>query len=159
MSPNAHLVDAVASHKAAKYFLVFSKPWWRDSELLYLNLTKGRTISSLQTRQTFYFTPPTGSGSSLVMAYNDGQNAEFWGSLTDRKFSRYPGTMDFLYQMNDVFVNEAVRQIAINHNTTEDIIGKPVQGVVMYWNHDTVPSDVPNYGPNMPSTAAGLVLF
>ncbi|XP_065826239.1 L-amino-acid oxidase-like [Oscarella lobularis] len=153
MSPNAHLVDAVASHKAAKYFLVFSKPWWRDSELLYLNLTKGRTISSLQTRQTFYFTPPTGSGSSLVMAYNDGQNAEFWGSLTDRKFSRYPGTMDFLYQMNDVLVNEAVRQIAINHNTTEDVIGKPVQGVVMYWNHDTVPSDVPNYGPNMPSEA------
>ena len=151
-SPNAHLVDAVISHKSTKFFLVFPEPWWRHPELQYLNLIKGRSISSLEIRQTFYFAPESNSGRSFIMAYNDASNAEFWGSLADRNtLSRFPGSVDFLYQLNNALVDEAVKQMAINHNTTEDVIGRPEQGVVMFWDHDATPGYFPNYGPNMPS--------
>ena len=53
--------------------------------------------------------------------------------------------------MTEPLVKEAVRQLAINHNTTEDVIGKPYFGWIMVWDPDQVPRYVEGYGPYIPS--------
>eukprot|EP00118_Oscarella_pearsei_P025862 m.308922 g.308922 ORF g.308922 m.308922 type:complete len:589 (+) comp45072_c0_seq1:107-1873(+) len=145
---NLRSIDAVASQKASKFFLVYSQPWW---ESLDFNLQKGRTISTLQTRQTFYFSAKSPSSHSLLMSYNDGSNADFWGALANPEFTTYPGSMNFLYPLTEQLVVEAVQQIKQNHGmeSTEE----PLQGFVMYWNHQTAPRVVKNYGLYMPSEA------
>ena len=88
----------------------------------------------------------------MIMGYNDGPNADFWGTLADSLFTTYQGSMNFLYNLSERLVNEVIRQMAINHDTTEQLIGSPIDGLVMYWNHETTPAVIPDYGPHMPST-------
>ena len=147
------LVDSVISRMAAKIFLAFREPWWRKESLQYLNLTQGRTISSLPTRQTFYFTAPDpqASNNSFIMLYNDGQFSKFWRALATSTSKQFPTSPSAIYPMTDVLVAEVVRQLAINHNTTEDVIGRPYFAWMMGWYPDQPPRVVEGYGPFMPS--------
>ena len=89
-SKKRHLLDSAISFEAAKIFLAFEEPWWRKKSLQHLNLTKGRTISSLPCRQTFYFETnnPQVSNRSYIMFYNDGPFAKFWKALASSEFKK-----------------------------------------------------------------------
>ena len=138
---------------AAKIFLTFRDPWWRKESLQYLNLTQGRTVSSLPSRQTYYFTAPDPqiSNNSFVMIYNDGQFSKIWRALATSTFKQFPTSSSAIYPMTEVLVTEVVRQLAINHNTTEDVIGRPYFAWIMVWDPDQLPRLVKGYGPFMPS--------
>ena len=152
-SPKRQLVDAVISHQAAKIFLAFEEPWWRKESLQYLNLTQGRSVSSLPTRQTYYFTAPNPAvnNRSFVMLYNDGPFARFWETLASDSFNKFPTSNSAIFPMTDTLVKEAVRELALNHNTTEKVIGRPYFGWIMVWDNDLLPRKVEGYGPYMPS--------
>jgi hypothetical protein len=141
---------------AAKIFLAFKEPWWRKESLQYLNLTQGRTVSSLPNKQAFYFTAPDPqvSNNSFIMIYNDGQFSQFWRALATSAFKQFPTSPSAIFPMTDVLVEEAVRQLAITHNTTNDVIGTPYFAWMMGWFPDQTPSLVQGYGPFMPSHAA-----
>ncbi|XP_062515398.1 aplysianin-A-like [Corticium candelabrum] len=157
-SPKRELVDAVISHQAAKIFFAFEEPWWRKESLQYLNLTQGRSISSLPSRQTYYFTAPNPavSNRSFIMLYNDGQFAKFWEALASDSFNKFPTSNSAIFPMTDTLVKEVVKELALNHNTTEDVIGRPYFGWIMVWDNDLLPRYVEGYGPYMPSESWAL---
>jgi hypothetical protein len=152
-SGKKHLVDSVISNIAAKIFFAYKEPWWRKESLQYLNLTQGRTISSLPNRQTYYFTAPRPhiSNNSFIMIYNDGQFTKFWRALSSSAFDPFPTSPSAIYNMTGVLVREMTRQLAINHNTTEDVIGNPYFAWMMIWDPEQTPRSVEGYGPFMPS--------
>eukprot|EP00118_Oscarella_pearsei_P003185 m.13341 g.13341 ORF g.13341 m.13341 type:complete len:582 (+) comp24697_c0_seq1:94-1839(+) len=151
-SLNSHLIDSVFSEKALKFFFTFEQAFWTKPDLAHFNLTRGRTLSSLPTRNTFYFTPENDSSDALLMCYCDGPNAVFWGDNALDVLPRHEGP-DFYFPMPQALVDEGLRQLAINHNTTKEIIGTPKSALLMYWNHELSPKDIPNVGPFMPSEA------
>ena len=152
-SKKRDLLNSAITFEAVKIFLAFEEPWWRKESLQYLNLTQGRTISSLPSRQTFYFTAPDPqvSNRSFIMLYNDGQFAKFWKALASEHFDRFNTSSSAIFPMTETLVNEAVRQLAINHNTTEDVIGRPYFGWIMVWDPTLQPRHLQGYGPYMPS--------
>ncbi|XP_062520736.1 aplysianin-A-like [Corticium candelabrum] len=147
------LLDAVYSRTASKLILAFDQPWWRHQTLLYLNLTKGRSVSTLPTRQTFYFTPKTSDATnrSFIMIYNDGYYSNNWSPLSSTDFKQFGGSMSPVFPVSEVMLEEALRQIAMNHNTTDAVIGRPYFASFMMWNHALTPVNVVGYGPYMPS--------
>jgi uncharacterized protein with NAD-binding domain and iron-sulfur cluster len=149
-----NLLDSVVGHVASKFILAFDRPWWRQESLLYLNLTKGRSISTLPTRQTYYFEPsdPQVTNHSFILLYNDGKAANYWSPLVAPVFKPFSGMqLPSIFPVTEALVGEALKQIAVNHNTTEDIIGRPYFAAFMIWNHDHTPVNIPGYGPYMPS--------
>ena len=152
-SPKRESVDAVISHQATKIFFAFEEPWWRKESLQYLNLTHGRSISSLPSRQTYYFTAPNPavSNRSFIMLYNDGRFARFWKALASDSFNKFRTSNSAIFPMTDTLVKEVVKELALNHNTTEDVIGQPYFGWIMVWDNDLLPRYVEGYGPYMPS--------
>ena len=159
-SEKRHLLDSVISFEAVKIFLAFEEPWWRKDSLRHLNLTGGRTISSFPSRQTYYFGPrnPQVSNRSFTMFYNDGQYAKFWKALASSKIKKVTSKFDgfktsssAIFPMSELLLTEAIRELAINHNTSEDVIGKPYFGWTMVWDPDQVPGYVEGYGPYIPS--------
>ena len=72
------LLGSVTGHAAAKLFLSYERPWWRDggSEAL-------RTVCDLPLSKTYYF-DRLGEGAPLLLAaYSDGENREHWAALDD----------------------------------------------------------------------------
>jgi phytoene dehydrogenase-like protein len=152
-SKKRHLLDSGISFEATKIFLAFKEPWWRKDSLQHLNLTKGRTVSSLPSRQTYYYTAknPQVSNRSFVMLFNDGPFAKFWKALASPKFKNFTTSSSAVFPMTEPLVKEAVRELAINHNTTLDVIGWPYFGWIMVWDPDETPGYVEGYGPYIPS--------
>lgn len=149
-----HLLDSVFSRAASKLVLAFDNPWWRQEPLLYLNLTRGRSVSTLPTRQTYYFMSPNRdvTNRSFILLYNDGSFANYWSPLTSPHFKPFSGSSPpSVFPVTETLVQEALRQIAVNHNITEDVIGHPYFGSFMMWNHEFTPDNVPGYGPYIPS--------
>ena len=64
-----------------------------------------------------------------------------------------------IFPVTEALVEEALKQIAINHKTTEDVIGHPYFASFMAWNHDLTPVNIPEYGPYMPSQSTDSSLF
>lgn len=157
-SKKRNLLNSAITFESSKIFLAFEEPWWRKESLRHLNLTHGRTISSLPSRQTFYFTAPDpqASNRSFIMLYNDGQFAKFWKALASEHFDSFSTASSAVFPMTETLVNEVVRELAINHNTTEDVIGRPYFGWIMVWDPTLLPKNVEGYGPYMPSEAWAL---
>ena len=59
--------------------------------------------------------------------------------------------MSPVFPVSEVMLEEALRQIAMNHDTTDAVIGRPYFASFMMWNHALTPVNVVGYGPYMPS--------
>eukprot|EP00118_Oscarella_pearsei_P017823 m.179141 g.179141 ORF g.179141 m.179141 type:complete len:583 (+) comp39208_c0_seq7:120-1868(+) len=149
---NSPLVNSVDSFKVSKLFLVFDEPWWKDSSFQALNLTSGPSISSLPSGQTYFSSPPSPSDSSKSFSffYNDAKNVNFWSAMSNDKMEAFPGPKS-PYPLTKPMVEEAIYQLAINHNTSINKIGTPTSGVFMAWDHEKAPHFIEGYGPYMPS--------
>lgn len=82
-------LQSVAPRPAAKIFLGYDRPWWRD-----IGITSGRSDTDLPLRQCYYFgtegeQPGAGASNenSLLMAgYHDGASVDFWSGFMGRGF-------------------------------------------------------------------------
>jgi monoamine oxidase len=79
------LIASVTPRPLFKLFTTYSDPWW-----LAAGVEKGRTVTDLPVRQTYYWPTnqgdPAMSGPAMLMAsYDDGQNIGFWDGLRPRR--------------------------------------------------------------------------
>ncbi|HLQ48674.1 MAG TPA: FAD-dependent oxidoreductase, partial [Candidatus Dormibacteraeota bacterium] len=91
------MLDSVDAWDAAKLYLWFDLPWWRDDGFLGMRIT-----TDLPARKIFAFDEQGVEGPSILLgAYTDGRDVEPWASLDD---GSTPGTVatpamvDALYQ-------------------------------------------------------------
>jgi monoamine oxidase len=138
-SPPLHgiqeLIASVTPRPLFKLFTTYSDPWWLAS-----GVKKGRTVTDLPVRQTYYWPTNQGdpalAGPAMLMAsYDDGQNIGFWDGLRPRRRQAWqeglevakpehpfkqasrPGSKNpwFKYQANDEMVAEVNRQLGLIH--------------------------------------------
>ena len=71
-------MDSVLVEPLAKIHLAFPNAWWED-----LGIERGKSISDLPLRQTYYWGKEA-NGTGLMMAsYHDGPSIDFWQGLID----------------------------------------------------------------------------
>jgi monoamine oxidase len=77
-----HLLNSVRPIPLYKLFLAYEYPWWNA-----VGVSEGRSLTDTPVRQLYYWptnpgakTPPA-TGKSLLMAYNDATNVDFWAGL------------------------------------------------------------------------------
>lgn len=72
------MLDAVDAWDAAKLYLWFDRPWWREGGFLGMRLT-----TDLAPRKLFAFDQISGRGPSILLAaYTDGRDVEPWKAFT-----------------------------------------------------------------------------
>ena len=129
-------------------FLSFdSPPFWKDSEFDEFSLNQGRTLSTLPSQNTYYYTGE-GEDDSMIMMYGNNAQAQFWADLavdTDDDITTVPGPEVF-FPTTEPMVAQALRQLAINHNTTVDRIGTPNRAMFQLWSAEK-PIRVNNNAP------------
>ena len=70
------------------------------------------------------------------MIYGDGVHAMFWDDLiVNTAFDRFPGP-DIYFPTPTVAVEQALQILAVNHNTTLDVIGEPKLAIAHVWSAD-----------------------
>ena len=73
------MLDSVDAWSAAKLYLWFDRPWWRDDAFLGMRVT-----TDLPPRKLFTFDEVGSVGPAILLAaYTDGPAVEFWTSLAD----------------------------------------------------------------------------
>ena len=79
----ASIISTVTPHPAAKLFLSYHRPWWRD-----IGITGRRSVSDLRLSKTYYFDPDPfrpNSGALLLASYSDGPNRDAWHATSGRQ--------------------------------------------------------------------------
>lgn len=77
------LLNSVRAIPLYKIFLVYKYSWWNA-----VGVSKGRSLTDTPVRQLYYWpvdpsaSAPSATGNSLLMAYNDATNVDFWAGLT-----------------------------------------------------------------------------
>jgi monoamine oxidase len=129
------LIASVTPRPLFKLFTTYNNPWW-----LAAGVQKGRTVTDLPVRQTYYWPTnqglPAKEGPAMLMAsYDDGQNIGFWDGLRPRRRQAWregqevakpehpfkqasrPATKNpwFKYQASDEMVAEVNRQLGLIH--------------------------------------------
>jgi monoamine oxidase len=145
-------IGAVTPQPAAKIFLVYKQPWWRE-----LGITGGRSTTDLPIRQCYYVgtegaepgADPS-SGTSLLMAsYHDDDNVHFWNAYGTPRSMTQPMWLDASRPM----FQEAQRQIRELHGPGADIPDaiagcyanwqdEPFGGGWHFWNVQTRPAEI-----------------
>jgi monoamine oxidase len=79
------LIKSVTPRPLFKLFTTYASPWW-----LAAGVQKGRTVTDLPVRQTYYWPQNNGkpalSGRAMLMAsYDDGSNISFWDGLRPKR--------------------------------------------------------------------------
>ena len=77
------LLNAVEPIHLYKMFIAYDRPWWEKA-----GVTEGRSLTDIPIRQCYYWGKEADkknpkNTNAIVMVYNDGQNADFWGGLRD----------------------------------------------------------------------------
>jgi len=79
------LIGSVTPRPLFKLFTVYEAPWWLSA-----GVERGRTVTDLPVRQTYYW--PNGDGSPrttgpamLMATYDDGDNIGFWDAFRPRR--------------------------------------------------------------------------
>ena len=73
------LLDTVDDWPAAKLYLWYERPWWRDD-----GFGGVRTMTDLAPRKAYYFDEPGDTGPAVMLAaYTDGQPTAAWRQLSD----------------------------------------------------------------------------
>lgn len=81
-----YMVSSVRAIPLYKLFLVYEYPWWQAS-----GVSQGRSLTDTPVRQLYYWPvdpeakTPAKLGKSLLMAYNDATNVDFWEGLSGAK--------------------------------------------------------------------------
>ena len=129
------LIASVTPRPLFKLFTTYSNPWW-----LAAGVQKGRTVTDLPVRQTYYWPtnqgdPATEGPAMLMASYDDGQNIGFWDGLRPRRRQAWregkevpqpehpfkqasrPAARNpwFKYQANEPMVAEVNRQLGVIH--------------------------------------------
>lgn len=148
------LLASVTPQPLFKLFCAYRYPWW-----LAAGVDKGRTVTDLPIRQTYYWPTPDGGvqsgGRSLLMAsYDDGFNIDFWsGYRPKRRQAAMPEAVAASFEPLAEFVNEergsdewerhhaplamveeVQRQIAQVHDL--EYVPKPYAAAFMDWGDD-----------------------
>ena len=81
----ADLIQSVTPRPLFKLFTTYDSPWWLNA-----GVEKGRTVTDLPVRQTYYWPTnegqPASSGRAMLMAsYDDGSNISFWDGLRPKR--------------------------------------------------------------------------
>ena len=131
------LLASVAAHPAAKLFLVYERPWWRDC-----GITGMRSVSDLRLSKTYYFDQGQAAGGSAVLlaSYSDGSNRDGWRALIDG--DDLPADPDALetstrwerYAAGPELIAEAQRQLCALHGVED--IPDPVASAFIDWGVD-----------------------
>jgi monoamine oxidase len=79
------LIGSVSPHPLFKLFTTYKNPWWTEG-----NFQKGRAISDLPLRQTYYWLKNDGTvvsrGRAMLLAsYDDGNNPGFWDGFRPKR--------------------------------------------------------------------------
>ncbi|WP_406108730.1 FAD-dependent oxidoreductase [Streptomyces sp. NBC_01003] len=116
-------LGSIVPRPASKLFLGYDRPWWED-----LGLSKGRSVTDLPLRQTYYWgvegkqpgADPANRNALLLASYNDLSDVEFWNELQKRPqrlapvaVTRPPRPMDAAAP--GTLVDEAQRQLRELH--------------------------------------------
>jgi len=83
------LLNAVEPIHLYKMFIAYKEPWWEKAYQTEDNAQPdviGRALTDIPIRQCYYWGKETSekNTNAIVMVYNDGQNADFWGGLRHR---------------------------------------------------------------------------
>ena len=137
------MLNAITGRKVMKIFLTYPHAWWNG-----LGITAGASSTDLPLSQTWYFDPPQGSDSALLMAsYNDTLKTTYWQGLEsgERFGATSPGEDPFWTQQaaSIGMVDEVQRQLAEFHQMSvpdpssaayKDWSGDPFGGAYYTWN-------------------------
>lgn len=132
-------IASVTAHPAAKLFLAYDRPWWRDAGIRGM-----RTVTDLLLSKTYYFDPKDGpepgSPAILLASYTDGPSRDAWCALLDRPvLPPDPGPFDAegrweRYAASGQQVAEAQRHLRTLHEA--DGVPDPVASAFMDWGAD-----------------------
>jgi len=139
------LIASVTPRPLFKLFTTYSNPWWRaagyyDASGKYVAVERGRTVTDLPVRQTYYWPTdqggPATTGPAMLMAsYDDGANIGFWDGLRPRRHQAWRAGLEvaplsnphppasppvpdnpwFQYQAPEPMVAEVNRQLGLIH--------------------------------------------
>jgi monoamine oxidase len=139
------LIASVTPRPLFKLFTTYSNPWWRaagytNAAGTYVPVEKGRTVTDLPVRQTYYWPTsegkPAEEGPAMLMAsYDDGANIGFWDGLRPRRRQAWHEGLEvpkpehafaaanrpavknpwFRYQAPEAMVTEVNRQLGLVH--------------------------------------------
>ena len=75
------LLNAVEGCHLYKMFIAYDTPWWEKE-----GVTEGRSLTDIPIRQCYYWGKEADkknpkNTNAIIMVYNSGQNADFWGGL------------------------------------------------------------------------------
>jgi monoamine oxidase len=127
------VVEAVVPQAAAKIFLVYPRPWWRE-----LDIRGGRSTTDLPIRQCYYVgtegdepgANPTNRGSLLMASYHDDEYVTFWRTLGG---ARAPHEARWVSPSpEEPAMLEAHRQIGELHGNAATI-PQPMAGLYVDW--------------------------
>jgi len=139
------LIASVTPRPLFKLFTTYSNPWWRAAGFTnqagtFVPVEKGRTVTDLPVRQTYYWPTncgkPAVEGPAMLMAsYDDGANIGFWDGLRPRRHVAWEHGLEvsspqhpyraanssaannpwFRYQASEAMVAEVNRQLGLIH--------------------------------------------
>ena len=118
-----HVLSAVEGFQAAKVYLWYERPWWKE-------VVSGiRTITDLPARKVFYFDEDPDGPAALLATYTDGRHTDAWRDLAGLASDGQPAP-------------EAVRavldrQLAILHQGVPHI-PVPLGSAIQRWGADAM---------------------
>jgi monoamine oxidase len=145
-------IASVTPQPAAKIFMTYNRPWWRD-----LGISGGRSTTDLPIRQCYYVgteAEQTGAdrgnqGSLLMASYHDDDHTAFWSPFGSAHSPDATAWLD----AGDRTLQEACRQIQEVHGPSVAIpapsagfyvnwMADPYGGAWHFWNPRTAPAEV-----------------
>ena len=129
------LLCSVTAHDAAKLFLAYERPWWRDDGSQAL-----RAVTDLPLSKIYYFDRPypdaDAAASLLLASYSDGPNRDSWRKLADDRAASDEMPYDSpdrwrVYAASPAQIMEAQRHLAVLHD--RDDLPDPVACVFTDW--------------------------
>jgi monoamine oxidase len=141
------LLETVRPVPAAKAFLGYDEPWWKE-----LGIEGGRSITDLPIRQTYYFgtegdqpgADPADRTSLLMATYDDEVNAAYWAGFL-RQEPGSPGSAPYERSgvgpapadaaLSERAVAELQRQLRLIHGPSV-AIGEPTMALFTDWGRD-----------------------
>ena len=117
------MLDSVEAWDAAKLYLWFDRPWWRDDGFLGMRVT-----TDLPPRKLFAFDEEGEDGRSVILAaYTDGRDVELWAALAESGTRGAAGTT--------AMVDAATRHLGTLFPSSSGV-PEPVGSAFMHWGAD-----------------------
>jgi monoamine oxidase len=141
------LLQTVRPAPAAKAFLGYDEPWWRE-----LGIEAGRSVTDLPIKQTYYFgtegdqpgADPTDRTSLLMATYDEAENAAYWAGFLKQEAGT-PGSVPYQRTgtgpvppqaaLTERAVAELQRQLRLIHGPSA-WIGEPTLALFADWGLD-----------------------